>query len=68
MYEEWWLHFAGWATEQGIDSLSTTAAQVATFLLSLCGDYGLAPQVVKTDVSAEPARRRWCRTELSLTY
>ena len=54
MYEEWWLHFAGWATKQGIDSLGPTATQVAAFLLSLCTDYGLASQVVKASVSAEP--------------
>ena len=33
MYEEWWLHFVGWATKQGIDSLGPTATQVAAFLL-----------------------------------
>ena len=54
MYEEWWLHFAGWTTGQGIDSLGPTATQVAAFLLSLCRDYGLAPQVVKASVSADP--------------
>ena len=54
MYEEWWLHFAGWATKQGIDSLCPTATQVAAFLLSLCRDNCLAPQVVKASVSAEP--------------
>ena len=65
MYEEWWLHFAGWATKQGIDSLGPTTTQVAAFLLSLCRDYGLAPQVVLG--LSTPARRRWCSTELSRT-
>ena len=54
MNKEWWLHFAGWATEQGIDSRCPTAAHVATFLLSLCRDYGLVPQALKDGVSAEP--------------
>ena len=54
MYDKWWLHFAGWVTEEGIDSLSPTTTQVAAFLLSLCRDYGLAPQVVKARVSVEP--------------
>ena len=54
MYKKWCLHFAAWATKQGIDSLGPTATQVAAFLLSLCRDYGLAPQVFKVSVSAEP--------------
>ena len=54
MYEKWSLHFAGWATKQGIDSLGPTATQVAAFLLSLSRDYGPASQVVKASVSAEP--------------
>ena len=58
MYEEWWLYFASLATKQGIDSLGPTATQVAAFLLSLCRDYGLAPQVVKASVSAEPHQQR----------
>ena len=32
MFEEWWLHFVCWATEQGIVSLGPTAAHVAAFL------------------------------------
>ena len=54
MNEKWWLHFAGLATKQGIDSVGPTAANVATFFLSLCRDYGLVPQVLKDGVNAEP--------------
>ena len=54
MNEEWWLYFAGWATEQEIGSLGPTATQVADFLLSFCRDYGLVPQELKAGVSAEP--------------
>ena len=54
MNEEWWLHYAGLATKQGIDSVDPTAANVAAFFLSLCRDYGLVPQVLKDGVSAEP--------------
>ena len=57
MYEEWCLHFAAWAIKQGIYSLGPTATHVAAFLLSLCRDYGLAPQVVKLSVSAEPHKQ-----------
>ena len=39
MNQEWWLHFAGWATEPGIDSLGLTATHVAASLFSLCRDY-----------------------------
>ena len=54
MNEKWWLHFAGLATKQGIDSVGTTAANVAAFSFSLCRDYGLVPQALKDGVSAEP--------------
>ena len=54
MNEKWWLHFAGLATKQGIDSVGPTAANVATFFLSLCRDYGLVPQVLKDGGCAEP--------------
>ena len=54
MNVKWWLHFAGLATKQGIDSVGPTAANVATFFLSLCRDYGLVPQALKDGVSAEP--------------
>ena len=54
MNEEWCLHFAGWATKPGIDSLGPTAAHVAAYFLSLCRDYGLVPQALKDGVSAEP--------------
>ena len=64
MNEEWWLHFAGLATKQAIDSLGPTDSHVTAFFLSLCTDYGLVPQALKDGVSA--ASRRWCRTELSL--
>ena len=55
MYEEWWLHFAGWATKQGIDSVASTATHRpnSRFFLSLCRGYGLVPQVFKASVSAE---------------
>ena len=55
MNEKWWLHFAGLATKQGIDSVGpTAAANVAAFFCSLCTDYGLVPQALKDGVSAEP--------------
>ena len=54
MNQEWWLHVAGWATEQGIDSLGPTAAHVAAFLFSLCRDYGMVPPALKDGVSSEP--------------
>ena len=54
MNEEWWLHFAGLATKQGIDSFGPTAANVAAFFLSLGRDCGLVPQALKDGVSTEP--------------
>ena len=57
MNEEWWLHFAGWATKQGIDLLGPTAPHLAIFLLSLCRNYGLVPQALKDGVSAEPQQQ-----------
>ena len=35
---------AGWAAEQGIGLLSSTVAQVASFLFSLIESHGLLPQ------------------------
>ena len=57
MYEEWCLRFAGYATELVTDSLGPTETQVAAFLLSLCSWCGLASQVVKASVSAEPGQK-----------
>ena len=54
MNEKWWLHFAGLATKQGIDSVGNTAANVVAFFFSLCRDYSLVPQALKDGVSAEP--------------
>ena len=54
MNDEWWLHFAGLTTKQGIDSLGPTAANVSAFFLSLCRDYGVVLQALKDGVSAEP--------------
>ena len=51
MNEKWWLNFAGLATKQRIDSVGPTAANVATFFLSLCRGYGLVPQALKDGVS-----------------
>ena len=67
MYEEYLLHFAGWAIKQGIDSLGPTAAQVAAFLLSLFRDFGLVPQALKDGVSAEPHQQGGDGAGLSLT-
>ena len=35
MYDDLWLRFARWAAEQGFDPLSPTAAQIASFLVSV---------------------------------
>ena len=53
MNEKWWLHIAGLATKQGIDSVCPTAANVAAFFLSRCR---LWPGSSSTQgcVSAEP--------------
>ena len=47
MYDDRWLRFTHWAAREGFDTLSPTAAQIATFLYSLFDTHGLSPQTVK---------------------
>ena len=47
MYDDRWLCFAHWASEQGIDLLSPTAAQIAVFLYYLFDTHGLSLQTIK---------------------
>ena len=47
MYDDRWLHFARWAAGQGFDPLVLTAAQIASFLFTLCDTHSLSPQTVK---------------------
>ena len=51
MNEEWWLHFAGLATKQGIDSLGPTATHVAAFSFP---SVETMAWFLKGGVSAEP--------------
>ena len=49
MYDDRWLHFTHWATEQGIDPFGPTAIQIATrpIQFSLFKTHGLSRQTVK---------------------
>ena len=47
MYDDQCLCYTPWATGQGFDPLSPTAAQIATFLYSIFDTHGLSPQTIK---------------------
>ena len=47
MCDNRWLRFTRWATGQGFDPLSPTAAQIASFLFTLFDTHGLSPQSIK---------------------
>ena len=47
MYNNRWIRFAGWATEQGIKPLGQRATEIASFLFSPLKTHALARKTVK---------------------